>query len=299
MSQPDLAMPPLPTSLATSLETSPAQPQLCFGQVRHKRLRPVGNQFAYRSYFVRLPLRSMAQGDFSCALFSRNRFNLLAFYDRDHGDGDCDGDAANGSRPGLLDWIEQLLHEHGIDDADGEIWLQTMPRVLGFVFNPVSFWFCQRRDGSLRAIVCDVHNTFGERHCYLLTDGASIGNGCELTANKVFHVSPFCPVEGRYRFRFIQAQRPAPKSAPGAPAAAQNHYVARIDYDDAGGPLIKTSVSGIAHPITSANVARAFFGMPVMTLGVVVRIHWQALRLWLARLPFFSKPIPPQQKVSR
>ena len=301
MPQPD-PLPQVPTHLPTDLpaQAGTAQAQLCFGQVRHQRLRPVGNQFAYRSYFVRLPLRSMAQGDFSCALFSRNRFNLLSFYDRDHGEGGGE------NQHSLLDWITQLLHEQGIDDADGEIWLQTMPRVLGFVFNPVSFWFCQRKDGSLRAIVCDVHNTFGERHCYLLTDGASdggsdggsIGNGCELAAEKVFHVSPFCPVEGRYRFRFMQAQRPAPASAPVEPAL-QNHYVARIDYDDASGPLIKTSISGIAHPINSTTVARAFFGMPVMTLGVVLRIHWQALRLWLARLPFFPKPLPPQQKVSR
>ncbi|MEN9864460.1 MAG: hypothetical protein RL748_50 [Pseudomonadota bacterium] len=257
--------------------------QLCFGQVRHQRLRPAANRFAYDTYFVRLPLRSLGQNRFDCALFGRNRFNLLAFYDADHGDG----------KGSLLTWVTHLLHEHGIDDADGEIWLQTMPRVLGFVFNPVSFWFCQRRDGSLRAIVVDVHNTFGERHCYLLTDGASIANGVQLAARKVFHVSPFCQVEGAYRFRFLQAARAA------ADGSSQMHYVARIDYDDASGPLLQTSITGRAEALGNSSVARAFFGMPLMTLGVVVRIHWQALRLWLARVPFFSKPVPPQQKVSR
>jgi uncharacterized protein len=255
------------------------QPQLCFGQVRHQRLRPANNKFAYGTYFVRLPLRSMAQAGFSCALFTRNRFNLLSFYDRDYGDG----------KQNLVDWITHLLADHDIHDADGEIWLQTMPRVLGFVFNPVSFWFCHRQDGSLRAIVCDVHNTFGERHCYLLTDGVSIANGKELTAGKVFHVSPFCQVGGHYRFRFLHALR----------SAIHHHYLARIDYHDADGPILQTSVSGKAHPVTTATVARAFFGMPIMTVGVVVRIHWQAVRLFFARVPFFSKPIPPKQKVSR
>ncbi len=269
----------------------PAQPQLCFGKVWHQRLRPAKNGFTYSTYFVRLPLRSLGSVGFSCRLFARNRFNLLSFYDRDYGDG----------KQSLLDWITALLAEHAVHDADGEIWLQTMPRVLGYVFNPVSFWFCHRKDGSLRAIVCDVHNTFGERHCYLLTDGVAIANGQELSAGKVFHVSPFCPVEGYYRFRFLHTQHPlnAQISIPQNPQNPQNHYLARIDYHDAAGPILQTSVAGTAQTVNSANVARAFFGMPVMTLGVIVRIHWQALRLFIARVPFFSKPLPPDQKVSR
>lgn len=255
----------------------PETPQLCFGQVRHARLRPVRNAFAYAGYYLRLPLRSMGEQGFCCALMSRNRFNLLSFVDADHGDG----------RQPLVAWIDGLLRREGVTDADGELWLQAMPRVLGFVFNPVSFWFCHRADGALRAVLCDVRNTFGERHFYLLDTGGAIGNGSELRARKVFHVSPFCEVQGGYRFRFSRAMR------------AAEHTVARIDYDDADGALIQTSVSGIAAPISSASVARAFFGYPLMTVGVVVRIHLQALRLWLRRVPFFSKPVPPQQEVSR
>jgi uncharacterized protein len=251
--------------------------QLCFGQVRHTRLRPARNSFAYATYYVRLPLRSMGERGFGCALFSRNRLNLLSFCDADHGDG----------KHSLLDWIDQLMRCEGVTDADGEIWLQAMPRVLGFVFNPVSFWFCHRRDGALRAVLCDVRNTFGERHFYLLETGAAIGNGSELRARKVFHVSPFCQVRGGYRFRFMRAMRGA------------EHTVARIDYDDGAGVLLQTSVAGRAAPLTSASVARAFFAYPLMTFGVVVRIHLQALRLWLVRVPFFSKPDPPPAKVSR
>lgn len=255
----------------------PDTPQLCFGQVRHTRLRPVRNAFAYSSYYLRLPLRSMGQAGFGCALFSRNRFNLLSFVDADHGDG---------QQP-LTAWIDALLKREGVEDADGELWLQAMPRVLGFVFNPVSFWFCHRADGALRAIVCDVRNTFGERHFYLLDTGTVIGNGAELRARKVFHVSPFCQVQGGYRFRFSRAMRAAEQT------------VARIDYDDADGALIQTSVSGQATPITSASAARAFFFYPLMTFNVVLRIHLQALRLWVRRVPFFSKPVPPQQEVTR
>lgn len=259
-----------------------ATAMLCFGQVRHTRLRPVRNAFAYGTYYLRLPVRTLGAGSFGCPLFSRNRFNLLSFMDRDHGDG---------AQP-LIDWIDGLLRSEGVLDADGEIWLQTMPRVLGFVFNPVSFWFCYRKDGGLRAIVCDVRNTFGERHFYLLDSGRDIESGAELTARKVFHVSPFCEVEGGYRFRFTRVMR-------GAAGQLAEHTLACIDYDDRDGPLIQTSVSGLAAPVTSASVLRAFFAYPLMTFGVVARIHVQALRLWLRRVPFFSKPVPPQQKVSR
>ena len=258
-------------------------PQLCFGQVRHTRLRPVRNAFEYGTYYLRLPLRSMAGAGFNSALMSRNRFNLLSFYDADHGDG----------RQPLVAWIDELLVREGVTDADGELWLQAMPRVLGFVFNPVSFWFCHRKDGALRAVLCDVRNTFGERHFYLLDTGADIANGLELTARKVFHVSPFCQVQGHYRFRFVRAR------ARDQDRGGHENTLACIDYHDSDDLLLKTSVSGQSRPVTGAAVAHAFFGFPLMTFGVVARIHIQALRLWLRRVPFIRKPVPPQQKVTR
>ena len=257
-----------------------ATAQLCFGQVRHKRLRPVANAFEYRAYYLRLPVRAPRAG---CALFSYNRFNLLSFHDADHGDG---------ATP-LADWIDAQLRREGVLDADGEIWLQAMPRVLGFVFNPVSFWFCHRADGELRAVLCDVRNTFGERHFYLLDNGAEIANGSEIAARKVFHVSPFFAVEGSYRFRFMRVMR----TLHGRLAEST---LACIDHLDAGGHLLlQTSVSGVGAPVTNAAVAAAFFSYPLMTFGVVARIHFQALRLFLKRLPFHPKPAPPQQKVTR
>jgi len=256
-------------------------PRLCFGEVRHTRLRPAANAFCHGVYFIRLPLRSLGDTPFGGRFFSRNRFNLLSFHDADHGDG----------RQPLVAWLDALLCGAGIHDADGEIWLQTFPRVLGYVFNPVAFWFCHRRDGALRAIVCEVSNTFGERHCYLLDHGAPMPFGIELRVSKNFHVSPFCRVDGYYRFRFMHR-------ADREPACAER-VVARIDYDDSHGPLLRTSVSGSAVPMSDTAVLQAFFRYPLMTFAVIARIHWQALRLWARRIPWFSKPAPPPAQVSR
>jgi DUF1365 family protein len=244
---------------------------LAIGQVRHLRLRPTQHGFDYRTYFMLLPLRRLrAQPD---AALVRNRFGLLSFHDGDHGDGRAD----------CLAWLEEQLAVEGITDADGEVWLQTYPRVLGYAFKPVSFWYCHRADGSLAAVVAEVNNTFGERHCYLLA-GDDVGFGRELRARKVFHVSPFCRVEGRYRFRF---------------ARTDGHIVARVEHDDAQGPLLITSVGGELAPATVQRQRRAFWSQPLMTLAVIARIHWHALRLIAKRVPFFSKPQAPATALSR
>lgn len=245
--------------------------QLGTGQVFHRRLRPREHAFAYPSYFLWLPMRSLRQAP--CPALNRNGRGWLSFHDGDHGEGT--GDA--------LGWLENLLATEGIDDADGEVWLQTYPRVLGHVFKPVSFWICERADRTLAAIVVEVNNTFGERHCYLLR-GPDLDWGREQEAIKVFHVSPFCRVEGRYRFRFMRQD---------------TNIVSCVDHDDDTGPLLLTSISGRLEPLTSRVARHAFFAMPALTLMIVARIHWQALKLALKRVPFFSKPQPPERFVTR
>jgi len=240
-----------------------------FGQVRHTRHRPRHHAFAYPTYFLMLPLRSLrAQGN---GALTRNRSGALSFHDADHGDGRADA----------LAWLDEMLLHHGIDDATGEVWLHTYPRVLGYTFKPVSFWYCHRADGQLRAVLVEVNNTFGERHCYLL-DEPHYGVPC--TAAKQFHVSPFCPVRGQYRFVFMRTQQ-----------GGRERTVARVDYhDQVGGPLlIATSVSGELQLLDARSQRRALWSHPAMTLGVMARIHWHALRLWLKRTPFFRQPAPP------
>ncbi len=240
------------------------------GVVRHRRRRPHEHAFAYPTYFLMLPMRSLRAAP-SDAL-RRNRFGLLAFHDRDHGDGRSDA----------LAWLDELLAGEGLV-APGEVWLHTYPRVLGYAFKPVNFWYCHSADSGLAAIVVEVNNTFGERHCYLLS-GPELAWGRELKARKVFHVSPFCDVQGGYRFRFMRTA---------------DRTVARVDHDDDTGPLVETSVSGHLQPLTPQTARAAFFGMPLMTLAVIARIHWQALQLWLKRVPFFRKPAPPQAFITR
>jgi DUF1365 family protein len=253
-----------------------AAPLIGFGQVRHTRLRPSHHAFAYATFFLMLPMRSLQA---SSDVLAINRRGALSFHDADHGDG------RSAKEGGALAWIDELLRAEGIEDATGEIWLHCYPRVLGYTFKPVSFWYCHRTDCSLRAIVVEVNNTFGERHCYLLDKPCY---GMELNARKVFHVSPFCEVSGGYRFRFLRTRH-----------GGEERTVVRIDHDDASGPLLQTSVCGTLLPVSRSTLRRALWGYPAMTLAVMARIHWQALRLWLKRVRFHRKPEAPATGVTR
>lgn len=246
------------------------------GQVRHARTRPKANAFVYPTYFLMLPMRSLRAG--GPGHLARNRRASLSFHDSDHGDGRSDS----------LAWLEETLHKLGVEGVDGEVWLHTYPRVWGYTFKPVSFWYCHRADGSLRAVLVEVNNTFGERHCYLLDRPVY---GVPVVADKVFHVSPFCDVRGQYRFVFMRSERPeGPRT------------VVRIDYHDtrdtSAPPLLRTSVSGGLCPLTPQSQHQALWRHPAMTWGVVARIHWQAVRLWWQGTPFFRKPLPPTQQVT-
>ncbi len=263
---------------------APALPMIGFGEVRHTRLRPAHHAFAYKGYFLLLPMRSMQDPAHAAAqsCLARNRAAALSFHDRDHGDGR--GPQAGGA----LAWLDTLLRSHGITDANGEAWLQCYPRVLGYAFKPVSFWFCHRPQadgGALRAIVVEVNNTFGERHCYLLDAPRW---GARLDAAKQFHVSPFLQVRGQYHFRFLRSSRHDGERS-----------VARIDYDDGEGTMLQTSVSGALEVLTPATLRRALWRYPAMTLGVIGRIHLQAARLWRKRVAFTPKPAAPVLPVTR
>lgn len=249
-----------------------ARPALLLGKVMHRRERPAKNAFVYPVFYVQLPLRQLHQAE--SLLFGVDRPALLSLCSQDHGPRD-------GSP--LLPWIEGLLQARGLPH-DGEIVLQCFPRLLGYVFNPVSFWYCHDRHGALIAVLAEVNNTFGGTHSYLLhhPDGRPLAEGEEMRASKAFHVSPFCEVEGGYRFRFYR-QRPAD--------------LVRLAYDDRQGEVLLTTLSGKRHGWGNRALLKAFITMPLMTFGVILRIHWQALKLWLKGVPFHgAHPTSPLQE---
>jgi uncharacterized protein len=249
--------------------------QFIAARVAHARLRPKRNSFRYRVPYVALPAKAL-EAKARRGLLSIESMNLFSVRARDYGDG----------RAAPVVWIREILAQWNLHEADGEIVLVTIPRVLGFAFNPVSFWLCFDAASQLRAVVAEVNNTFGERHFYVCRrdDHAPIGPRDELTAQKVFHVSPFMPVAGHYRFAF---------------AWSEDGLGVRIDLHDEAGLILTTSVAGKREPATSGRLALAFFANPLVMFKVLALIHYQAARLALKGVAAFRKPPPPASFVSR
>ena len=234
------------------------------GEVMHRRLRPRAHRLRYRLFSLYLDLDELDGLSARLRLFACNRFAPLAFHARDH---------LAGTNEPLRAQIARLLAEAGIAWDGGSIRVLAMPRLLGFVFNPLSVWFCFRRDGGLGAIVYEVNNTFGERHCYILPaagDGA-VRQDCA----KAFHVSPFLPMELDYTFR---VGPPAERLALG------------ITVSDRDGPLLTAIHTARRRALTDAELARALVAYPLLTLKVVAAILWEAARLWIKRVPIFRHP---------
>ncbi len=253
-------------------------PEICHGKVMHRRLRPTEHQFSYGVFFLRLPLSQLPVA--RNRWLSVNSFNLLSLYTKDYG-------ARDGTD--VEQWARCLLETNGLSVADGEIVLQTFPRLLGYVFNPISIYYCYDKSGDMRAAICEVSNTFGERHNYLVAHehGEPIIASDWIVARKVFHVSPFCEIRGYYRFRFEQDA--------GRAFAQIDHFDGNADEDK----LIVTTIHGAPQALTSANAVSTFLRFPLMTIGVAARIHWQAWKLWRKSVPFFAKPEPPSLQTTR
>jgi uncharacterized protein len=243
---------------------------LYVGGVFHARLRPKQHRLNYRVFWLMLDLGEIDALNDQLKVFSRNRFNLLSFHDQDHGDG---------SAASLRSQVLARLAEVGVDIGRGAVRLLTMPRVLGFVFNPISLYFCHHEDGRLAAMIYEVTSTFGERRAYVLpvlAADADAGRFRQQVA-KGLYVSPFMGMDMDYDFK---------GQPPGETLALA------INGSDAQGLLIATTMSGRRKPMTNQALAAAALAMPLLTLKVVAAIHWEALKLWLKGVPLTRKPAP-------
>jgi len=254
-------------------------PQSCLyeGQVMHCRLRPVRHRFVYDVFSLLLDLDELGALQRRLRLFSHNRFNLFSFHDRDHGPRD-------GSP--LRPWIEAQLAARGIDPGGGRIFIHVMPRLLGYVFNPLSLYWCYDASGALRAIVGEVKNTFGEQHAYVLPvpPAHEAGAPVRQRLRKTFYVSPFIPMAAEYRFNI---------------RTPEEMLSVLIRETDAGGDLLLATQTGRRQPLADRTLIRAFLLFPLVTLKVIGAIHWQALKLWLKGVRPQRRPPASEEEARR
>lgn len=251
-------------------------PHLMRAHVMHKRLLPRVHGFNYKVYYLALPIETIAQA--GRGILSIEARNLLSFYHKDHG-------ARDGSDSGA--WARELLQRFNHHEGVSHIVLISLPRILGYVFNPVSFWLGFNTQGQLMAAIAEVNNTFKESHSYVLAmpGGAPIGPDDWITTSKDFHVSPFLPVEGSYKFRF------APKD---------DKLGIWIDHYNAEGELtLLTALTGSMQPVTRASLWKAFFAIPLVTIKVIGLIHFEALRLMAKKIKYRVKPPQKEHKVTK
>lgn len=243
------------------------------GETYHGRRGDVKNAFRYGIDYVLVDAEAKLSGP---RLFARNAAGFMSLQDQDHG-----GAPKNGTGPA---WVRAVLASHDVA-LSGRIDLLAQPRMLGHVFNPVSFWLCHDDEGALRAVIAEVTNTFGDRHSYLChhADLREIDKQETLKAQKLMHVSPFQPIEGGYTFRFDIT-------------SDQVHIV--IDYMRGNGGVIAT-LKGTRKPLTNRSIIKASLRRPFGSRRVLALIHWQAIKLWWKGATFRSQPTPPTEEVSR
>ena len=248
---------------------------LFHGHVRHARYRPKRHRFTYRTFSMLLSVDEIDQLSAKLKFFSHNKFNLLGFYTRDHG-------AKDGSP--LRPFVEDLLAGENIPAPD-DIYILCYPRMLGFVFNPITVYYCVTRSGTskkLSALVYEVNNTFGDDHVYVIPMQRR-DNPLRHERDKRLHVSPFMGMKARYSFT---AELPEDELK----------LVIRETYDNA--PILLASFHGRRKPVTDRTLLQSFFGYPLMTVKIVAGIHYEALRLFLKGVPFIKRPPPQDERVS-
>jgi DUF1365 family protein len=229
------------------------------GKVFHKRITPVLHHFTYKSYFLKLSLNELSS--LENAFFSINRFNLFSFHTSDHGYKD---------QRSLQDFAKNILTEQGFESNFDDIILQTTPRILGHVFNPVSFWYVVKNN-KVFAIIAEVNNTFSETFSYVINPQDKLE---KKARTKKMQVSPFNQIKGHYTFHFLNVE---------------DYQKVDINYFVSDQLLLHASVNGHAEEWNAKNFLRLFFNNPLQNFLTLVFIHYQALRLYLKKIPFYGK----------
>jgi len=244
------------------------------GWVMHRRFEPFPHRFQYRVFSLFFDLDQLPATAAATRWFSHNRFNLMGFNDRDHG-------ARDGSP--LRPWIDAIQSRHGLP-IGGRIRVHCFPRVLGYVFNPLTIFFCDAPDGTLQAMLYEVRNTFGDKHVYFApTSPPEADEPTRQRCAKLFHVSPFLAIAGEYRFRVT---------------APDERLSIFIKHDVAGRDVLLATHTGVREPFTDRMILTNLLRFPLMTIGVMAAIHWQALKLWWKGAVFHKRPTPPPDPVT-
>ena len=243
------------------------------GIVTHRRLQPMGHRFRYRSYSLLVDIDQIDALATQTSVLSHNRWNLFSLHDRDYGPRD-------GSP--LRPWIDAQLDSAAIELDGGSVYLLAFPRILGYTFNPLTMWFCYDAHGSLRAVLHEIHNTFGHNHSHLIPVDPAVRLPLRHSFAKELHVSPFFDRDGSYTFTV----RP-----PG------ERFSVSIDYRVGMDRMLKATMALRRRPLDTRNLVTVFLTHPLLTLKVTAGIHWNALKLWLKGAKYHPVPEPPAQAV--
>ncbi|EJZ21264.1 DUF1365 domain-containing protein [Rhizobium sp. Pop5] len=245
---------------------------LYVGEIMHQRIKPFGHRFRYRVFALLVDLDRLDEASDLSALFSVNRRNLVSFREKDHADAESST---------LRAYADRLLSEAGLERAE-RILLVCYPRILGYVFNPLSVYHAYDAKGVLVAMIYEVRNTFGERHSYVcpVGHGEMSESGLRQSCDKLFHVSPFMAMTARYHFRML-------------PPGEEIRW--RILETDSEGPLLSATFSGRQVPLTSASLLALTARIPFLTFKILAGIHWEALKLWLKGARYVRRPAAPPE----
>ena len=226
--------------------------------VKHRRDNPVKNAFTYNVFYVSFLLK---KDIYTPKLFSFDQFNILSIYKKDHG--------ACRESVDFYSWARKEFEKQGISFSDDmTIELITHPRLFGYAFNPISFFLLRDGMENLKAVLCEVNNTFGQNHNYILMheDGSDISHEDTFHVQKNLYVSPFNSMDGYYTFNFL---------------SKKNQFTSKIIYFKDDQKVLTTVMSGIYTELTNKSILKAIFSYPFMTFMVIFRIHWQAFKLYL------------------